>query len=106
VADLSGTPTVRRFAANRRRTVRNAVSAPLRFQIGHDRGTGVVSNVSTGGLFFKTDRMLPVGKRIQLVIDWPAKLETGDLRLEVSGKVLRSTAAGTALKVLRYEFRV
>jgi hypothetical protein len=70
-------------------------------------GEGVTYNVSSGGVFMKTEQVLPIGTRIQLLIDWPAKFDKRlSLRLAVKGRVLRSTAEGVAVKVFWYEFRV
>ena len=104
---MFSTPSLQRTVAtrNRRRDPRFAVSSPVTYTIGQFHGKGMTLNVSTGGVFIKTDQALPIGRRIQLVMNWPAKLDVGVLRLEVTGKVLRSTAKGTAVKVLRYEFR-
>jgi hypothetical protein len=55
----------------------------------------------------KTDHALPIGRWIQLLIDWPTKLDKSvALWITVKGKILRSTAEGTAVKFLEYEFRV
>jgi len=71
------------------------------------RGSAVTSDMSSRGILIQTDRILKPGKRVQLLIDWPAVLDGAiPLRLVVSGKVLRSGRRGTAVSVLQYEFRI
>ena len=43
--------------------------------MGCDRGSAVTGDISSGGIFVKADRLLPVGKRVHLYIDWPAVLD-------------------------------
>ena len=65
-----------------------------------------ILDIATGGVLLNTGGRLPVGRRIQLVIDWPALLNDGfALRLVVEGRVLRSHRTGTAIKIVRYDFR-
>jgi hypothetical protein len=56
-------------------------------------------------VFLKTDQLLPVGKRIQVFINWPV-LQRGPLQLVLTGRVLRSDEAGAAVIKLRYDFRI
>ena len=71
------------------------------------RGQAVTSDISSGGVFLKTDRVLPVSKQIQVFIDWPALLDQRcPLRLVITGKVLRSDESGSAIGIIRYDFRI
>jgi hypothetical protein len=55
----------------------------------------------------KTKCVLPPGERIQVTLDWPAMLDYRlPLRLDIRGKILRSSAAGTAVAILSYEYRL
>ena len=66
----------------------------------------MIRNISGRGVFIQIGRTLPIGKPLELLIDWPAKFDGKlRLRLSVSGKVIRSTADGTAVEVLGYECR-
>ena len=71
------------------------------------QGMASVRNVSSGGIFVKTDMMMLVGADVKLVIDWPATVPgRGSLALVIEGTVLRSNEAGTAIKIRRYECTV
>lgn len=106
---MSPTPTLKRNlpVPDRRSNPRFRMSVRATYSLGRHRGRGVIRNVSSGGFFIQIDQILPVGKPIQLLFDWPAKLGHGaTLQLAVKGKVLRSTADGTAIELLSYETRV
>ena len=90
----------------RRQRRRFPIVAQAEYIINGERGQAVTQNISSGGVFLKTDRILTVGEWIQVLIDWPAQLGTHRLRLAFCGKVLRSDATGTAVKILHYEFRI
>jgi len=69
-------------------------------------GTGKTSNISSGGIFLQTGSALPTGAEIELLMRWPFFLDgTCPLKLMVQGKILRSDASGTAVQLLRHEFR-
>jgi hypothetical protein len=60
-------------------------------------------NISSGGLFIKTDKTFPIRARLQLLLEWPAKFRGKySLLLKVSGRVLRSGVAGTAVEIMKY----
>lgn len=106
---MSPTPTLRRnlTTPDRRSNPRFPVCVPAAYAIGRYHGNGVIRNVCSRGFFLRTDRILPVGRPIRLILDWPAKLEHGlTLQLAVKGKILRSTAEGTAIELLAYESRL
>ena len=64
-------------------------------------------DISSGGVFLKTDRILQLGESIQVLIDWPLPLDRRcPLPLVIVGKVLRSNWAGTAVEIMRYEFGI
>jgi hypothetical protein len=105
---MSPTPTLQRTLATRDRrcNLRFRITAPAEYTLGPIHGACVISNISASGVFIQTPCTLPIGRRLELLIDWPAKLD-GNLRLQLSvkGKVLRSTAEGTAVEILGYECR-
>jgi hypothetical protein len=69
-------------------------------------GEGEISDISSGGLHFRCGAILPVGKRINVVAQWPFFLDgTCPLKLCIRGWVLRSNHRGTAIELERYEFR-
>ncbi len=90
----------------RRNRLRFPISAPLIYSLRNTGGTGVTKNISSGGVLIDIDRVLPVGRRIKLLIDWTATLEDGCLmRLQVLGRVIRSDSQGTAVAIIKHEFR-
>jgi hypothetical protein len=94
-------------APSRRRHTRYPIIAQAQYIINGERGPALTTDISSGGVFLKTDTPLPVGKHIEVLIDWPALLDQRcPLRLVVLGEVLRSDLAGTAVGITRYEFRV
>jgi hypothetical protein len=69
-------------------------------------GSGEVLNMSTGGLFFRSGAVLPVGELIQADLTWPFLLDSGRaLELQVHGMIIRSDPAGTAVSISKYQFR-
>jgi hypothetical protein len=65
--------------------------------------------MSSSGLLLVTDRILSPGRKVQVLIDWPVKLdERVGLRLVVFGAVVRVGTEGApqaAVRIERYEFR-
>jgi hypothetical protein len=106
---MSPTPTLKRNLTipDRRSNPRFPVSVRAAYAIGRHHGAGVIRNVSSGGFFMRMDRILPIGRPIRLLLDWPAKLEHAvPLQLAVKGRILRSTVDGTAIELLSYETRL
>jgi c-di-GMP-binding flagellar brake protein YcgR len=69
-------------------------------------GTGKTINLSGGGIAFEIDEVLTPGASIELAIAWPVLLNKNcPLKLVVKGRVVRSDAALTAVRMERYEFR-
>jgi PilZ domain len=69
-------------------------------------GKGKTINLSAAGIACQLDEILKPGSAIELAIAWPVLLnKTCPLKLVVSGKVVRSDAALTAVRMDRYEFR-
>lgn len=91
----------------RRHHQRFPIAAQTQYVLTGIRGQAVTSDISSGGVFMKTDRILPVDKQVQLFIDWPAMLDQRcPLRLVIVGRVLRSGESGTAIGIIRYDFRI
>ena len=69
-------------------------------------GTGKTINFSGGGVAFEGGEALKPGSSVELAIAWPVMLNSScPLKLVVTGKVVRSSAALTAVRMERYEFR-
>ena len=97
----------------------NERRARQRFQIGQDvrykcltggrlsdAGAGKILDVSSKGVRFTTECALKPGTRLELSIDWPARLnDTCLLKLMIYGRVIRSEESAAAVKIEHYEFR-
>jgi hypothetical protein len=69
-------------------------------------GEGKTVNLSGGGIAVAINEVLSRGSIIEMAIAWPVLLnERCALNLVITGKVVRSSAAVTAVRVQRYEFR-
>ncbi len=91
----------------RRQHQRFPMNAAAHYVFSGIRGEAVTHDISSGGVFLKTPVILPVGKRLQIFIDWPALLDNHcPLRLVVSGRVLRSDTTGTAVGIIRYDYKL
>lgn len=71
-----------------------------------ESGTGHTLDLSSGGLLFETDRMLPVGLNVELSVAWPVMLHNvANMQLVISGRIMRSTGQRTAVQMSQHEFR-
>ena len=69
-------------------------------------GSGRTIDLSSSGLSFTTGQPPLPGQKLEMSIDWPVLLD-GAIRLQLvmSGIVVRTTNAATALRINRHEFR-
>ena len=94
----------------RRAHQRYAVGLDLRYKLSRDctlleEGCGKTRDFSTGGMFVCTDRALPEGLQIELSLNWPVQMNgTTFLRLNVEGRIVRTTDAGSAIKIEQSQF--
>ena len=91
----------------RRRFRRYPVTLDLRYRLTSGvTGAGLVANMSSGGLLFHASTALPVGELIEADVAWPLRLnQVQALQVRVRGMIVRSSPAGTAISISRYEFR-
>jgi hypothetical protein len=62
--------------------------------------------MSSGGILFTTAETLHPGKRLELAVNWPARLDgTCRLKLVAMGRVVRSEQDRAAIAIEHYEFR-
>jgi hypothetical protein len=62
--------------------------------------------MSSSGLSFTAHRPLSIGQKLDLSIDWPARLdESVQIQLVATGVVVRSNGTVTALRIERHDFR-
>lgn len=93
--------------AERRQNQRFPITAPCQYVLAGTRGQAITTDIGSGGLFLKPEQALPVGKQIQVFVDWPVLLdERCPLRLVITGRTLRSDETGTAVGIIRYDFRI
>jgi hypothetical protein len=97
-------------AADRRRTTRFPVNEDLKYRILHKSsqvsGAGKTLNVGSGGLLFTTEEKLPLGRQVEISMNWPARLGgTCPLKFVASGRVVRAEEGKAAVRIERYEFR-
>ena len=63
-------------------------------------------DMSSNGLLFECEHELIVGRRIEVSVLWPVKLDDRcDLKLYVAGRVVRRDGRHTAMTVEKKEFR-
>jgi hypothetical protein len=97
---------LRAAAAAVQRAVRFPVKLPVRYKVGREVGWGELVNISSSGALFTTERALPLGKQVELWINWPALLlEAVHLKLVAKGPIVRVEPGRAALKIVRHEFR-
>ena len=99
------------ISGDRRTGRRYDIDLPVRYKVlgsahASKTGAGKTVNLSGQGIAFKMDEVLAPGSRVELAIPWPVRLHgTCALKLVVTGKVVRSYRALTAIRMERYEFR-
>ena len=71
-----------------------------------ETGLGRTIDMSSSGLSFTADTPLSIGQRLDMSIDWPARLDDDvQLQVVVSGVVVRTDGAVITLRIERHEFR-
>jgi hypothetical protein len=69
-------------------------------------GIGTTLNIGSGGILFTTEEKLPVGRLVELSVNWPARLDgICPLQFVATGRVVRSEAKRAAVRIERYEFK-
>jgi hypothetical protein len=71
-----------------------------------EAGVGRTINISSHGVWFTTETMLPPGLPVELSMNWPVLLnDSCAMKLMIFGCVIRSSERGAVVAVERYEFR-
>jgi hypothetical protein len=69
-------------------------------------GFGRTVNISSGGVLFEADELLPDSSSIELALSWPFLLDgVVTLKLVMSGRIVRTEARAIAVKAGHHEFR-
>jgi hypothetical protein len=69
-------------------------------------GAGRTLNISSGGLLFEADGLLPPGGPIELALNWPFLLHGScNLKLVIRGRIVRTNDKAIAIRAEFHEFR-
>jgi hypothetical protein len=69
-------------------------------------GYGTTLNIGSGGVLFTTEERLPIGRTVELSVNWPARLDgICPLQFVAIGRVVRSEEDRAAVRIDRYEFK-
>jgi len=69
-------------------------------------GSGTTLNIGSGGILFTTEEKLPIGKTVELSVNWPARLDGNcPLQFVAIGRIVRSENNRAAVRIDRYEFK-
>ena len=96
---------------DRRDTGRFPVREDVRYRVVQSKtvkvsGVGSTLNIGSGGILFTTEDKLPVGRMVELSVNWPAMLDgVCPLQFVATGRVVRSEAQRAAVRIERYEFK-
>jgi hypothetical protein len=101
------TTTRQTTAVDRRRRQRFPIAVAAEYRTQDQQGHVRTRNISSRSILVESDNCLPIGKRIELRIDWPARLDGRcPLRLLIEGKILSRTTRGTVISIIRHEYRL
>jgi hypothetical protein len=95
----------------RRGTSRFPLHEDVRYKVVQSKtqkvtGSGTTLNFGSGGILFTTEELLPVGRSIELSVNWPARLDgTCPLQFVATGRIVRAEADRAAVRIERYEFK-
>jgi c-di-GMP-binding flagellar brake protein YcgR len=69
-------------------------------------GSGRTLNISSGGVLFEADGLLPTSGPIELALNWPFLLHGScGLKLVMRGRIVRTDEKTTAIRAEFHEFR-
>jgi hypothetical protein len=98
-------------SADRRGTNRFPLQEDVQYKVLHraaprTAGTGKTLNIGSSGILFTTEERLPVGRMVEISVNWPARLGgTCLLKFVATGRVVRAENDKAAVRIERYEFR-
>ncbi len=100
------------FGYDRRADRRYPIAADIEYRVATrgklpETGEGRTVNVSSGGVLFESPRSVPPGTQIELLLAWPVLLDNATgLRLSIVGRTVWAKGNQTAVRILRYDFRI
>jgi hypothetical protein len=69
-------------------------------------GRGMTINLSSSGVLFESPQILPLGRRLDLFLDWPVRRhDQVDMVLFILGRIVRRSGTSVGVEILKYEFR-
>lgn len=69
-------------------------------------GRGQTLNIGSGGILFSTEEKLPIGRIVEISVNWPARLDgTCPLKFVATGRVVRADGCKAAVRIDKYEFK-
>ena len=96
---------------NRRSTSRFPLREDVRYRVVQSRtpnvtGRGTTLNIGSSGILFTTEEKLPVGRMVELSVNWPARLDgVCPLQFVATGRVVRTDDFRAAVRIEKYEFK-
>ena len=97
--------------SDRRGTGRFPVREEIRYKLVQAKsakmtGTGITLNIGSGGILFTTEQQLPLGRLVEVSVNWPARLGgTCPLQFVATARIVRSEPTQCAVRIERYEFK-
>jgi PilZ domain len=108
------TSALRRLPADklgRRLNWRYPISLALQYQLLNrggifQTGVGRTVNISSSGVLFEADAVLTPGMHIELLVEWPARINNEvELNLWLKGKIVRTVGGLAAMTIAWHEYR-
>src|SRR5260370_8946630 len=87
--------------------VREDVGYPIvQSRMANVSGIGTTLNIGSGGILFTTEEKLPVGRTVELSVNWPARLDgICPLQFVATGRGVRFDGPKAAARIQRFEFK-
>jgi PilZ domain len=102
----------RREPGDRRKSDRRSIGQDVRYKVlergkkSGKAGIGKLLNMSGSGALFSTEFTLTEGERVELTVNWPARLnQVTPLKLVAIGCVVRAEEKQAAIVIEKYEFK-
>ncbi len=94
----------------RRRSIRFPLERTAQIRIFGRRAEevfmGRTINISSSGILFTVDREVQPGRRAEIAVSWPVRLDNNcPLKLVARGRIVRTEPGKAALQIQQYEFR-
>lgn len=105
---LSNSPVLNNGDRERRMKKRFHLQMEVRYKMLYgqritEAGMGKIANISSGGIWFTTERTLTPSMPVELSVNWPVLLnDSCAMQLMIYGCVIRSNSQGAAVGIERY----